>query len=127
LPHRNDIKTLLIVDDSRVSRMLIRNFVLAKCPQWIITDATNGDEALKIIDHGTPNFCTMDINMPGIIGTDAAEQILSKYPGISIAIFSANIQESHRTRAAALGAKFIAKPVTEKTVAQALDFFEGKP
>jgi CheY-like chemotaxis protein len=68
----------------------------------------------------------MDINMPGIIGTDAAEQILGKYPGIRIAIFSANIQESHQTRAATLGARFVAKPVTEKSVAQALEFFESK-
>ncbi|OGT01206.1 MAG: hypothetical protein A2Z65_10885 [Gallionellales bacterium RIFCSPLOWO2_02_58_13] len=86
----------------------------------------SGDEALEIVDRDTPNYCTMDINMPGIIGTEAAAQILAKYPGISVAIFSSNIQQSHQTRAAALGAKFVAKPVTEKSVAQALDFFECK-
>lgn len=122
----NNIKTLLIVDDSRVSRMMIRALVLAKYPQWIITEAVSGNEALEIVDRDTPNYCTMDINMPGIAGTDAAEQILGKYPGIRIAIFSANIQESHQTRAAALGARFVAKPVTEKSVAQALEFFESR-
>lgn len=124
MPHRNSIKTLLIVDDSRVSRMMIRTFVLAKYPQWIIIDAASGNEALEIVDRDTPNYCTMDINMPGIIGTDAAEQILAKYPGIRVAVFSSNIQQSHQTRAAALGARFVAKPVTEKSVAQALEFFE---
>ena len=126
MPHSSNIKTLLIVDDSRVARMMIRAFALAKHPQWIIIEAASGNDALEVVDRDTPNYCTMDINMPGIIGTDAAEQILVKYPGIRIAIFSANIQESHRTRAAALGAKFVAKPVTEKTVAQALEFFELK-
>jgi len=126
LPHSNSIKTLLIVDDSRVSRMMIRSFTLAKHPQWIIIEAASGNEALQIVDRDTPNYCTMDINMPGIIGTDAAAQILAKYPGIRIAIFSANIQESHQTRAAALGARFVAKPVTEKSVGQALQFFESK-
>ncbi len=126
MPQSNCIKTLLIVDDSRVSRMMIRAFVLAKHPQWIIIEAASGNEALEIVDRDTPNCCTMDINMPGIIGTDAAEQILGKYPGIRIAIFSANIQESHQTRAAVLGARFVAKPVTEKSVAQALEFFESK-
>jgi CheY-like chemotaxis protein len=120
------MKTLLIVDDSRVSRMMIRAFVLAKHPQWIIIEAASGNEALEIVDRDTPNYCTMDINMPGIIGTEAAAQILAKYPGIRIAIFSANIQETHRTRAAELGARFVAKPITEKTVAQALDFLESK-
>lgn len=126
MPQSNCIKTLLIVDDSRVSRMMIRAFVLAKHPQWIVIEAASGNEALEIVDRDTPNCCTMDINMPGIIGTDAAEQILGKYPGIRIVIFSANIQESHQTRAATLGARFVAKPVTEKSVAQALEFFESK-
>ena len=122
----NSIKTLLIVDDSRVSRMMIRALTLAKHPQWIIIEAASGNEALEIVDRDTPNYCTMDINMPGIIGTDAAAQILVKYPGIRIAIFSSNIQKSHQTRAADLGACFVAKPVTENSVAQALDFFESK-
>ena len=126
MPHRNSIKTLLIVDDSRVSRMMIRAFVLAKYPQWIIIEAASGNEALEIVGRDTPNYCTMDINMPGLIGTEAAAQILAKYPGIRVAIFSSNIQEAHQTRAATLGARFVAKPVTEKTVAQALEFFESQ-
>lgn len=124
---QTNAKILLIVDDSRISRMLIRNFVLAQHPQWIIIEAANGNEALEIVDRDTPNYCTMDINMPGLLGTDAAEQILVKYPGIRIVLFSANIQDAQQVRAAALGACFVAKPVTEKTVAQALDFFEKKP
>ena len=119
-----DIKKLLVVDDSRVSRLMIRSLALAKHPQWIITEAASGEEALASVDSDTPNYCTMDINMPGLMGTDAAEQILAKHPGIPIAIFSANIQDAFQIRAAALGAKFVPKPITEKTVAQALDFFE---
>ncbi|OGS75833.1 MAG: response regulator receiver protein [Gallionellales bacterium GWA2_55_18] len=106
--------------------MMIRAFVLAKYPQWIIIEAASGNEALEIVGRDTPNYCTMDINMPGLIGTEAAAQILAKYPGIRVAIFSSNIQEAHRTRAATLGARFVAKPVTEKTVAQALEFFESQ-
>lgn len=122
----NEVRTLLIVDDSRVSRMMIRALVLAQHPNWIIIEAASGNEALELVDRDTPNYCTMDINMPGLLGTDAAEQILVKYPSICIAIFSANIQDSHQTRAATLGARFVAKPVTEKSVARALEFFESK-
>jgi len=126
MSHNTGIKTLLIVDDSRVSRMMIRALVLARHPQWIIIEAASGNEALEIVDRDTPNYCTMDINMPGILGTDAAEQILAKYPGIRIAVFSSNIQKSHQSRAAELGARFVAKPVTQASVAQALDFFESQ-
>ena len=118
-------RSLLIVDDSRVSRMMIRAFVLDKHPDWQITEAVSGDEALRIVALAHVDCCTMDINMPGTLGTVAAQLILEKFPALRIAIFSANIQESLRSRAAELGAQFVAKPVTEKSVGQAMTFFEN--
>jgi two-component system chemotaxis response regulator CheY len=119
-------KKLLIVDDSKVSRMVIKAHILAKQPDWLITEAVSGDAAVLLVDQDTPDYCTMDINMPGILGTDAAEQILAKHPGIRIAIFSANIQETFQTRANSIGATFVAKPVTEKSIAHALAHFAGE-
>ncbi|MDH3355189.1 MAG: response regulator [Chromatiales bacterium] len=123
----NSAKILLIVDDSRLSRMMIRSMVLAQHPNWIIIEAASGEEALESVDQNMPNFCTMDINMPGMLGTDATEQILLKYPNIRIAIFSANTQEYYRTHAAKLGAQFVSKPITEKSIVKALEFFELEP
>ena len=119
----SSIKKLLIVDDSKVSRMLIRTHILARHPEWVISEAVCGEDAIALVDNDTPDYCTMDINMPGIPGTDAAEQILSKYPSIKIVIFSANIQETHQNRARALGTILIAKPVTEKSIALTLNHF----
>ena len=115
--------SLLIVDDSRVSRMMIRAFILAKHPDWIITEAVSGNEAVQLTEQQQFNFCTMDINMPGMLGTEAAEHILKKHPHTRVAIFSANIQDSLRSRAAEMGAHFVAKPVTEKSVGAAIEFF----
>lgn len=119
------VKKLLIVDDSRVSRMIIRAHVLAKHPSWIISEAASGNDAIALVDQDLPDYCTMDINMPGISGTDAAELILAKYPALRMVLFSANIQESSQARAGLLGIIFVAKPVTEKSIAQALDHFAG--
>jgi DNA-binding NarL/FixJ family response regulator len=121
----SNLISLLIVDDSRVSRMMIRAFVLDKNPGWKITEAVSGDEAIKMVELEHFDFCTMDINMPGTLGIPAAEQILVKFPKMRIAIFSANIQECLRSRAAELGAHFVAKPVTEKSVDLAISFFKG--
>jgi two-component system chemotaxis response regulator CheY len=121
----SSIKKLLIVDDSKVSRMLIRTHILAQHPQWIIFEAASGEEAIAVADNECPDYCTMDINMPGISGTDAAEQILSKHPSIKIVIFSANIQEAQRTRAESLGTILVAKPVTEKSIALTLNHLKG--
>lgn len=118
-------KTLLIVDDSKVSRMVIKAHILAVHADWQIREAASGDEAIRLIDQDAPDYCTMDINMPGMLGTDAAEVILSRHPQVRVAIFSANIQEAVQTRAQQLGALFVAKPVTEKSIAQAVGHFTG--
>ena len=119
------VKKLLIVDDSKVSRMIIRAHVLAQRPDWVISEAASGTEAIVMINQDVPDYCTMDINMPGISGHDAAEQILAKYPALRMAMFSANIQEANQARASLLGIIFVAKPVTEKSIAQVLGHFAG--
>lgn len=119
------IKKLLIVDDSKVSRMIIRARVLAVYPDWEILEASTGAEGIALVREHQPDFCTMDINMPGMLGTEAAEIILKDFPHIRVVIFSANIQESFQDRANAMGAIFVAKPITEKSIAEALHYFLG--
>ncbi|MGV8893327.1 MAG: response regulator transcription factor [Burkholderiaceae bacterium] len=119
------VKKLLIVDDSKVSRMIIRAHILAQRPGWIISEAACGTDAIALVDQDLPDYCTMDINMPGISGPDAAEIILAKHPTLRMVLFSANIQESNHARASQLGIVFVSKPVTEKSIALALDHFAG--
>ncbi|HBN52843.1 MAG TPA: response regulator [Stenotrophomonas sp.] len=118
-------RTVLVVDDSKVSRMVIKAHILAIHPQWCVIEAGTGEEAIAMAARITPDFCTVDVNMPGMPGTDAAARILQAHPQVRIAIFSANIQEAVQTRAQQLGAMFVAKPVTEKSIAQALQHFAG--
>jgi len=39
------IKSALVVDDSRVARMLLRNMILSAHPHWIITELASGKGA----------------------------------------------------------------------------------
>lgn len=116
---------ILIVDDSKVSRMVICAHVKTAHPDWEFIEAGNGEEAITLAQQHTPDFCTMDINMPGMLGTDAAEQLLKTNPGMRIAIFSANVQDTMQQRAGAVGAIFVAKPVTEKSITRVLNYFAG--
>ena len=62
--------TLLIVDDSRMSRMLIKAIITDSRPEWRILEAVTGDEAIKLVDEHQPEFVSMDVNMPGIDGLE---------------------------------------------------------
>ena len=116
----NEAKTILVVDDSRTARMMIRAITLQLHPNWTILEAADGVEALKTVERDTPNCITMDVNMPGMNGIEISEIILKKYPGTHIVLFSANMQESTRQLAQAMGISFVAKPVTDQSVMQAL-------
>ncbi|RXZ36060.1 response regulator [Oxalobacteraceae bacterium CAVE-383] len=116
-------KKILIVDDSKVSRMVIKAHVRQAHPEWEVLEADSGDKAVTAADKELPDYCTMDINMPGMLGTDAAELIMQKHPAIRIVIFSANIQQTHQMRAQSIQTFFVAKPVTDKSIEKAFNYF----
>ena len=116
-----EVQKLMIVDDSKVSRMRIRAFFTARCPQWAVQEAGSGDEALTVAADFKPDFVTMDVNMPGISGFEAAEKLMASHPDIRIVMLTANIQESSRKQATSLQLNFVAKPATEASLQQALD------
>ncbi len=120
------IKSILVVDDSRVARMLIRNIVLSIHPHWIITEAINGNEAIEKANLETPNYITMDFNMPDMNGIEASQKILQNTPKTAIVLFTSNIQSHTRNLAENLGIGFVGKPITEASVRQALAFFSGQ-
>ena len=118
-------KKVLIVDDSKISRMFIRQHISAKQPDWILSEASTGQEAIDMINAEKPDYCTMDINMPGMLGTDAARIILAQHPDLRLVIFSANVQEAYQEEARGMGTILVSKPVNEKSIAEALAYFAG--
>ena len=115
-------RKLLIVDDSKVSRMRIRAFFTAHCPNWRVQEAVSGDEALVMAASDKPDYVTMDVNMPGMSGFETAQLMLARDADIRIVMLTANIQESSRQVAASLRLNFVAKPVTEASLTLALNF-----
>jgi len=119
------VPTVLIVDDSRLSRMMIRAFITQAHPDWTIIEASNGPEALERTATQTVDLMTIDLNMPGMDGLTLATQLQHTYPTAYITLITANIQESVRHRAEAAGMGFIAKPVTEDNVLACLSSLEN--
>jgi CheY-like chemotaxis protein len=117
-------RKLLVVDDSQTSRQVIRNYVLKNRRTWVQYESDNALDALDMIRMVSPDFITMDVNMPNMSGLEAAERIVKQYPHIKITLITANIQESVRLRAIELGLGFIEKPIKEAGILDAIEFFE---
>lgn len=118
--------TVLVVDDSRVSRLLSRQFILHRHPDWSIAEAGSGEEALEKLQSITPDLILLDLNMPGMGGLAAIAPIRRQCPRAHITVLTANVQDASREKAAALGAAFAEKPITEACIGRILDTFQAR-
>ncbi|WP_374351865.1 response regulator transcription factor [Chitinimonas sp.] len=114
-------KQVLIVDDSRVSRMLVRAYLEERRPDWQFFEAGNGDDAIKLAEQQPIDLVTMDVNMPGMSGLAAGERILQLRPQADVMVLTAIVQSSVHQRAEALGMRFLQKPITEATIDRLLE------
>jgi CheY-like chemotaxis protein len=106
--------TVLIVDDSRLARIVASKLVKQLKPEWEVVEAANADEALAHASQRQVDVALIDFNMPGKDGLALAAELREARPDVPIAIISANIQDEIIARARAVNATFVAKPVTEE-------------
>lgn len=109
-------KNVLIVDDSRMSRMMISTIIKTHHPDWTIIDAASGEEALQKANGKIIDLMTLDMNMPGMDGITLGTQLRSLFPDADIALVTANIQDAVKQKAEEAQLSFIAKPITEDRI-----------
>jgi CheY-like chemotaxis protein len=114
----------LVVDDSRVSRMMIVGILRELAPRLQIVEAGDGAEAVVKAEQLQPELVTLDVNMPVMDGFEAAERIRALLPAATLCLLTANVQASSKARAETLGVHFLAKPISEAVVRQAVEAWE---
>jgi CheY-like chemotaxis protein len=105
--------TVLIVDDSKLARIVVGKAIAALQPEWRRLEAGNADEALSLFETEKIDLVVVDFNMPGRDGLELAEELRGRFADMPIAVATANVQDEIVARARATNATFIAKPVTE--------------
>jgi CheY-like chemotaxis protein len=104
-------KKILIVDDSRVARLMSGKVIKELYPNIEIIEAGSGEQSIEILENSTADIVFMDINMDGMNGIETTKIILAANPDQKIAVCSANIQSGMQDKVAELGVFFIAKPL----------------
>lgn len=110
------VRSVLIVDDSRLARMMVGSLIAERCPDARVDEAESADQALTSAAGQTPDLVILDHNMPGQAGLDVVARLREIAPGAEIALVTANIQNSIRERASEAGCHFVAKPVTGEKI-----------
>jgi CheY-like chemotaxis protein len=108
------VTTVLIVDDSKLARIVAGKAIAALQPEWVRVEAGNADDALAVIKERQVDLALVDFNMPGKDGLALAAELRSLSPSMPIAVITANVQDEVIARARAVSATFVGKPVTEE-------------
>ena len=71
---------VVMVDDSSISRMVLRSVLEAEGDIKVVGEATNGFEAVPRIEEHKPDLVTMDIDMPGPSGLETIARVMTTSP-----------------------------------------------
>ncbi len=101
---------ILIVDDSRTSRKILKG-ILENAGYEVIGEATNGQEGYERYVELKPDIVTMDITMPVLDGIEALKKIKGEYPDAKVIMVTAAGQKTKMVEAVQNGAnEFVSKP-----------------
>ncbi len=109
---------ILVVDDELLSRKKIRRFIEQRPETFEVFEASNGIEALNLIEEKNPDIVFLDIEMPEMNGMDLVQTIgkpnfklifQTAYSEFAVEAFEKNALD------------YILKPFNEERFNQALD------
>ena len=82
------MRKVLIVDDNALFRKTLRVSLRAQFPFLSVSEASDGEEALKAIPEFLPDVIFMDIHLPGRNGLEVTRTIKDLYPDIKVVLLS---------------------------------------
>jgi len=99
-----EAKTILLVDDDVTLREMYEERL--KVEGFIITQAANGEDAIKLAKENKPQIILLDIMMPKVNGFDVLKDLKADpaTKDIPVIVLSALIQDVDRVEGKKLGA-----------------------
>jgi two-component system, chemotaxis family, chemotaxis protein CheY len=114
--------TVLIVDDSRVMRTIVRRTLRqAGFDGLEFAEASNGAEALQVMQSSSPDLVLCDWNMPEMSGLELLEQLRKSGSPVKLGFVTSESTDSIREKALEAGALFlVTKPFTVDSLQECL-------
>ena len=109
---------ILVVEDEFLIRFMLSDSL--RDVGYQVIEASNADEALKLLESIVPDLILSDVRMPGSIdGMGLLSRIKITHPSIPVIIASAHLE---RTVAISAGAAdFVAKPYTAELIVKTVE------
>jgi DNA-binding NarL/FixJ family response regulator len=95
---------VLIVDDQDPFRAVAWDVVEAAGDFEVVGEAASGEESIDLVQQLRPDLVLMDVNLPGMDGTEATQRILAMDASIKVLLLSTYEEEEYQNRARECGA-----------------------
>jgi DNA-binding NarL/FixJ family response regulator len=116
----NPIKVLL-AEDHPLVRSGIRSLLDRMTDVQVVAEASDGHEALRLIEEYQPDVVLMDISMPNLTGLQATVRVTRNFPKVHVIILSMHSSEEFVSRALASGAAgYLVKTCSASQLEQAI-------
>ena len=113
-------KKILIIDDSSMSRRMMRRII--ESADHDVVEADDGAAGIEKYFLEKPDAVFLDLTMKDMYGLDVLAKIRELDPDARVVIASADIQDLTRNMVTEAGANaFINKPLTPEKVLESLD------
>ena len=118
------IKVLLVDDEEEFVYTLAERLNLRNIATLV---ATNGEEAIRMIESETPPVVVLDVMMPGIGGLDVLKQIKRDSPPTQVILLTGRGSTKDGSKGKRMGAfDYLVKPVRiEEMVKKITEAFEA--
>ena len=96
---------IVLADDHAVMRTGLRLVLERQADFTVVGEASDGREAVALVQRETPDVLVMDIGMPNLNGIEAARQVGAAAPQVAVVILSMHSDEAYVLRALKAGAR----------------------
>jgi CheY-like chemotaxis protein len=112
------MRSLLVADDEPDIRLMLRTVLRTR--GWQVEEAASGYEAIELCRAGAFDAVVLDQKMPGISGSETAQQLRAEGHELPIILYSAYLTEEVESIALVAGIEAVAKEDLQGLIA-ALD------
>ena len=95
---------VLLADDHHLVRAGLRSLLERVPGVTIVAEASDGQEALRLVESERPDMVLADIGMPGLNGLNLTARIVARWPDLRVIIVSMHHTDAYVTEALRAGA-----------------------
>ncbi|MEO7711333.1 MAG: response regulator transcription factor [Gemmatimonadaceae bacterium] len=120
-PAASDVIRVILADDHLVVRAGLKALLGATKDIEVVGEATNGRDALVLVERLTPTVAVLDLDMPQMDGLTATKEIVARANGTRVLILTMHTEEEYLVTLLEAGAAgYLMKNAADRELADAV-------